>query len=147
MRHLVRATLVVLSMSMSFAVAARSDEAPFTEGSVVHMTFVRTRSGGDEKYMKFLDTTWKSLNEAAKKDGLILSYRVLGAPATNKDDWNLCLVVEYKNMAAMDGLETKYRALMEKQVGSIEKAEEQAGKREEIRDVLGEKLCRELILK
>ena len=147
MRHLMRVTLVVLSMSMSFAVAVQAEDAPYTEGSVVQMTFVRTRSGGDEKYMKFLDTTWKSLNEAAKKDGLILSYRVLGAPAMNRDDWNLCLVVEYKNMAALDGLESKFRALMEKQIGSMEKAEEQAGKREEIRDVLGEKLCREMILK
>ena len=147
MRRVRSTSVLVMCLFVSFAVKTLADEPPYTEGSVTHMTFVRTKSGGEEKYLKFLATQWKSLMEAAKKDGLIISYHVVQAPAANKDDWNLMLSVEYKNMAAFDGLDTKFRALMEKQLGSIEKAEEQAGKREEIREVLGEKLGRELILK
>ena len=126
---------------------ARAEEPPYTEGTVMHMTFVRTKSGGGEQYMKFLATQWKSLNEAAKKDGLVLSYHVIQSEPANKDDWELMLVTEYKNMAALDGLEARFRPLVEKLSGSITKAEEQAGKRGEIREVLGEKLGRELLLK
>lgn len=147
MRHLVRATLVVSLVSMSLAIAAYADELPYTEGSVMDMTFVRVRPGGSEAYMKFLSTHWKDFNDAAKKDGLVLSYHVITAPAANKDDWDMMLVVEYKNMAALDGLEAKMRPLLAKQAGSIDKAEEQATKRGEIREIIGEKLGRELILK
>ncbi len=147
MRRVRSAAVVVLCLFVSLAVKTLADDPPYTEGSVVNVTFVRTKSGGDEKYMKFLATQWKSLMEAAKKDNLILSYRVISAAAATRDDWNLLLMVEYKNMAAFDGLDAKFHGLMEKMFGSMEKAEEQAGKREEIREVLGEKLGRELILK
>jgi hypothetical protein len=147
MRRVRSAAVLIVCLVVGLAGKMLAGEPPYTEGSVMNVTFIRTKSGGDEKYMQFLATQWKSLMEAAKKDGLILSYHVYGAPAANRDDWNLMLTAEYKNMAAFDGLETKFRALMEKQAGSIEKAEEQAGKREEIREVFGEKLLRELILK
>jgi len=147
MRHLVRATLPVLLVSMILAVAVRADEAPYTEGSVMEMTFVRVTPGGDEAYLKYLDAQWKALNEAAKTNGLILSYHIIQTAAANKDDWNMVLVVEYKNMAALDGLETKMRALVEKTFGSIDKAEQQTAKRGEIREIIGEKIGRELILK
>ena len=128
-------------------VTAMADEPPYTEGTVMDMTFVRVKPGGDEQYMKFLATQWKQLNESAKKDGLVLSYHVIQSTAANREDWDLMLVVEYKNMAAFDGLEAKIRPLMEKMAGSITKAEEQAGKRGEIREIVGEKIGRELILK
>jgi hypothetical protein len=141
-----------LSLALALAVVAVvapsvAEETPYTEGTVMHMTFVRTKAGGYDAYMKFLSTQWKGLMEAAKKDGLIVSYRVVGGPARDRQDWDLMLVAEYKNMAALDGLDAKFRALIEKMVGSSAKAEEQAGQREEIREVLGEKLGRELILK
>ena len=129
------------------AVAASADEPPYTEGSVMEMTFVKVKAGGSQEYMKFLATQWKAFNEAAKKEGLIVSYHVISSTAVNRDDWDLVLVVEYKNMAALDGLESKLRPLLEKQAGSMAKAEEQAGKRGEIREIIGSKLGRELLLK
>lgn len=126
---------------------AKAEEPPYTEGTVMDMTFVRVKPGGDEAYMKFLATQWKSLNEAGKKEGLVISYHVIQSAAANKDDWDVLLVTEYKNMATFDGLEAKMRPLMEKMAGSITKAEEQAGKRGEIREILGSKLGRELLLK
>lgn len=145
MRHVLSVGLVLTLASViapSFA-----EEPPYTEGTVMEMTFIRTKPGGEDDYLKFLATTWKSLHEQAKKDGLILSYHVISAPAANKDDWDLLLVVEYKNMAALDGLEDKMRPLIEKMAGSSAKANEAATKRGEVREILGGKLCRELILK
>ena len=145
MKHVLSIALVVTLAALiapSFA-----EEPPYTEGNVMELTFVRTKTGGEDDYLKYLAATWKPLNEAAKKDGLILSYRVIGGNPANKDDWDLVLVVEYKNMAALDGMEEKMRPIMEKMVGSSSKANEAATKRGEIREILGSKLCRELILK
>ncbi len=147
MRFVRTTSLFIACVLAGVAVKTLAEEPPYTHGSVVHMTFVRTKDGGFEQYMKFLDTTWKSLMEASKKDGLITAYRVVAAPASSKDDWDLCLITEFKNMAALDGLDAKERALIEKQVGSMEKAEKEAAKRTEIREIVGEKLGRELILK
>lgn len=124
-----------------------ADETPYTEGPVVNLTFVKVKAGGFDQYMKFLATDWKAFMESCKKEGLLTSYRVISGSAVNRDDWDLMLVAEYKNMAALDGLEAKMRPLLEKQAGSASKAEEQAGKRGEIREIVGEKLTRELILK
>ena len=147
MKSLVRAALLTILIAASVAITARGEDMPYTEGPVVDMTFVRLKSGGEDAYLNFLATQWKATNEAAKKDGLILSYRVVSATAANRDDWDLMLIIEYKNMAALDGLEAKMRPIMEKLAGSIAKANEQATKRDEVREIVGEKIGRELILK
>ena len=147
MKHSVRAVLVTLLMAAAMNFVARAEDVPYTEGSVYYITYIRTKPGGEEAYMKFLATTWKSLQEQSKTEGLILSYKVIGGTPANKDDWDIALVVEFKNMAALDGLEAKERALIEKMAGSSAKVSEAATKRGEIREILGSKLCREIILK
>jgi hypothetical protein len=147
MKNIVCVGLVMCLAQISSGAAFAADEQPYSEGTVMHMTFIRVKPGGDEEYMKFLSTQWKSLCEAEKKEGLILSYHVIEAPAANRDDWDIALVVEFKNMAALDGLDAKVRPLVAKMAGSVAKADEQAGKRGEIREILGEKIGRELILK
>ena len=147
MKNSVRMVLATLVVATVASVVARAEDVPYTEGSVYDITFIRTKPGGEDAYMKFLATTWKSLQEQAKSDGLIVSYKVIGGAAANKDDWNIALVVEFKNMAALDGLEAKARALIEKMAGSSTKANEAAMKRDEIREIIGSKLCREVILK
>ena len=59
---------------------------------------MRVKPGGDEAYIKFLATQWKALNEAGKKDGLVLSYHVIQSAAANKEDWDMMLVTEYKKV-------------------------------------------------
>ena len=120
---------------------------PYTEGSVFEMTFIRILQGGYDAYMKFVQGEWKKVNEAAKQEGLILSYRVGAAPAANKEDWDLVLIIEYKNMAALDGMDEKFRGVSEKVAGSSKEQEKRAEERSKIREVLGTKLVRELILK
>ena len=56
-------------------------------------------------------------------------------------------LTEYKNMAALDGMEEKEYALITRYLGPEEKVKEAVVKRSEIRDILGEKLVREVILK
>jgi len=140
--RLLLASLMILACGV-----ATADDRAYTEGSVLEISYVRTKPGMFDEYMKWVGTQRKAEMEALKKAGVILSYAVYNAMPRTPQEADLILVVEYKNMAALDGLEAKMRPIMEKMVGSITKAEEQAAKRGELREVIGEKLGRELILK
>jgi hypothetical protein len=123
-----------------------AQEAPYTEGNVWGITLVRVKPGMLDDYLKNLIGAWKKENEQAKKEGLVLSYKVIGAPAANKDDWNLMLMVEFKNMAALDEADAKFRAIASK-LATEEEQKKGVHARAEVREIIGDKLGRELVLK
>jgi hypothetical protein len=87
--------------------SAHAEDSPYTLGPVTQVTNVRTVWGKTGEYMKYLGTTWKQEQEAAKKAGIILSYQVfLQNPAT-ADDADIVLAVTMKNWAAFDTLDDK----------------------------------------
>src|SRR5262245_48529834 len=137
------ACLTALVVTTTIApIASAADEAPYTEGSVFNIEFIRVKAGFGDDYLAGLGQTWKKIMDEAKKQGLILSYRVLRTDAANRDDWNLMLMVEYKNQAALDGLEPKMRAIAGSIVGNQDKRREIATKRLEVRENVGGKLAR-----
>jgi len=129
------------------SVAAVAEDHPYTEGAVVSVSGVRTEYGRFDDYMKFLDTTWKQAEEAAKKAGLIVSYQVLQTLPRGPDDPDIYLVVTYKNWAAMDGLRDKTEAILAQVYGSVHAAEQGAVDRGKIRRTLGGQMMQVLELK
>jgi hypothetical protein len=110
------------------------------------MSFIRTEPGRFDDYLKNLNGLWRKANEEAMKQGLVLSYKVVAANAATKDDWDLLLLVEYKNMAAFDGLDAKVRAIVNK-LASEEEQEKGTESRAKMREIIGGKLGRELTFK
>jgi hypothetical protein len=141
--------LLATALLLSFSLPAQSvaQGLPYTEGSVWSVGFVKTKPGMTNDYYKNLAENWQKTNEAAKKEGLVLSYKILSGPAANTEDWDVMLLVEYKNMAALDGMAEKMEALSARMMGSQDQRKVGAIKRNEIRDFLGAKLVREIILK
>ena len=136
-----------LLLSLSLPAQSVAQGLPYTEGSVWSIGFVKTVPGMTNDYYRNLADNWMKMNEAAKKEGLVLSYKVLYGPAANTEDWDIMLMIEYKNMAAMDGMAEKMEALSGKLLGSQDTRRVGAVKRNEIREILGGKLVREIILK
>jgi hypothetical protein len=136
-----------LLLSLSLPAQSVAQGLPYTEGSVWSVGFVKTIPGMTNDYYKNLADNWLKMNEAAKKEGLVLSYKVFYGPAANTEDWDIMLMIEYKNMAAMDGMAEKMEALSGKLLGSQDTRKVGAIKRNEIREILGGKLVREIILK
>ena len=130
----VSAALLVLA---AFTSAAYADGRNFNDGPVVNVAAIRTVDGKFDDYMAWLATTWKKYQEAGKKAGLIISYRVLVAQPRSPHDPDIYLVTEYKNWAALDGLGGKSNALSSQVEGSIEKANETQYERSKIRTILG----------
>ena len=119
---------------------------PFRNGSVWNVAMIRMKPGMETAYFNYLANDWKRNQEAAKKEGLLLSYRVLATEAHGTNDWNLLLMTEYKDLATMEANEDKADALAQKVVGDDQKQMQGYKDRSEIREVLGDRLAREIVL-
>jgi hypothetical protein len=87
--------------------------------------------------MRWLATTYKKQQEAAKAAGLITRYEVLVAQSHNPQDADIILITEFKNWAALDHLGSKLDQVSAKVEGSVDAANKSAADRAKIRTVLG----------
>lgn len=127
--------------------AALADEHPFTEGTVVRVSAIRTEYGKFDEYMKFLATTWKATQEASKKAGYSTGYKVITVEPRGENDADIYLVVYFKNWAALDGATVKGDAIANEVNGSVAAADKGAVDRGKIRRVLGSWTGQQLDLK
>ena len=138
--------LAALSAGIGSLCSAQSD-APYTEGPVWTVTMVKTKTGMTDEYLKELAKTLKTTLEEAKKQNLVLDYKILlGNPATPQD-FNILIMVESKNMAAQDNTREKFDPIARKVVGTTDQQQAMQVKRLDIREIIGTKLMREITLK
>lgn len=145
-KYLILAASVALFTAGAGLCSAQSD-APYTEGSVWNVTMVKTKPGLDDQYLKGLAKTFKGSLDEAKKEKLILSYKILIGGAATASDFNILLMVESKDMAALDNGREKFDPIAKKIEGSVEQQEQTMIKRLDIREIVGDKLMREITLK
>jgi len=126
---------------------ALADGQHFNDGPVVNVSYIRTVDGHFDDYLQWLATTWKRQEDATRKAGLILSYRVMITEPHGPQDPDIVLVVEYKNWAALDGLGGKLDAVSAQVEGSVAKANQGEVERGRIRTVLGSRTYQEALLK
>jgi len=138
-------SLVVLILTLSVVVFAQVSR-PFRNGTVWNVAFIKMKPGMETAYLNYIATDWKRNQEASKKDGLILSYKVLTTEAHGTTDWNIMLMTEYKDMATMEANEAKEDALLQKVIGDDQKQMQGYRERLEIREVMGNRLAREIVL-
>jgi hypothetical protein len=135
------------SASAAGSTTAAQSAAPYTEGGVWQITMVKTKTGMEDDYLKALATIFKSTNDEAKKQGIIKDYKILIGDAATQQDYDILLMIEYPNMAALDGLREKTDPIGAKLVGSEDQQRQLAVKRLEIREIMGGKTMREITLK
>ena len=104
------------------------------------------KPGMETAYMNYLTTDWKKEQEAMKKAGIILSYKVIGSEPHNPADFNLMLMTEYKDLATMEANTQKADDLSQTVSGTDAQQMEGYKRRLDIREVLGNRLSREIIL-
>lgn len=138
-------SLVFLVLIVGVSVFAQMNR-PYRNGTVWNIAFIRIKPGMDTAYLNYLAGPWKANQEAAKKEGLILSYKVISTEGHNPGDWNVMLMTEYKDLATMEANEDKGDALAQKMVGNDDKQMQGYKERSEIREVMGDRLAREIVL-
>jgi hypothetical protein len=133
--------------SMSTSATGRGSNAPYTEGPVWVVTMIKTKAGLGDDYLKSINQTVKPVYDEGKKQKIILDYKILDGDAMGGQDFNILIMVEYPNMAALDGLRDKMDPIVEKIMGSEDQRRATAVKRLDVREILGTKTMREITLK
>jgi hypothetical protein len=134
------------SASAAVTTTAQST-APYTEGTVWQITMVKTKPGMGDDYLKALAKIFKTTNDEAKKQGIITDYKILIGAAATQQDYDMLLMIQYPNMAALDNLREKTDPIASKTIGNDDLQRQLAVKRLEIREIMGDKLMREITLK
>lgn len=137
---------VAIMLIFSGVTMAQSVKRPFHDGTVWDISFIKMKPGMETAYLNYIATDWKKSQEAAKKAGLILSYKVITSEPHNPGDFNIMLMTEYKDLATMEANTQKADDLAQTTVGTDAQQMEGYRKRLEIREVLGGRLSREIIL-
>lgn len=145
---------VVLSIgvaSILLSLGARAqDHRGYANGPVTEVDYIAVHYGHFEEYMAWVTSTWAPTMEAAKKAGLIIDYKVFRASPKSANDPNVYLEITYKNMAAYAGdigdKAADFEAVTETVICSTACQNQARVHRNEIRNVLGTEVIRELVL-
>jgi len=120
----------------------------YTEGPIWRVQLIRVKPTQMDAYLTSLRQSTKPLIEEEKKQGVIMDYKIfLKETKNNPEDWDICVAIEYKNHAAMDGLAAKGEAARDKILGGKQAAQQLGEKRAEIREILSSELLQEVFLK
>jgi hypothetical protein len=120
----------------------------YTEGPVWRVSLIRVKPNRMDEYLTSMQQSTKPFLDEEKRQGLVVEYKVfLKETKSNPQDWDICLAVQYKNYAAMDGLSSKVEGIRDKVLGGKQQAHQLGEKREEIREVISSELLHEVVLK
>jgi hypothetical protein len=137
--------LVAFLLLLAPAVLAQEH---YTEGPVWRVSLVRVKPTQMDAYLTSLQQSSKPLLEQEKRDGTIMDYKLfLKETKHSPEDWDVCLAIEYKNHAAMDGLAAKGEIARDKILGGKQQGQQLSEKRAEIRELISSELLEEIILK
>jgi hypothetical protein len=119
----------------------------YTEGPIWRIQLIRVKPTQMDAYLTSLRQSTKPLIEEEKRQGMIMDYKVfLKETKNNPEDWDICVAIQYKNHAAMDGLAAKGEAVRDKIMGK-QAAQQLGEKRAEIREIVSSELLQEIFLK
>jgi len=120
----------------------------YTEGPVWRVSLIRVKPTQLDAYLTSLRQSSKPLLEEQKRQGTIVDYKFFLKETKNTpEDWDVCLAIQYKNHAALDGLTAKGEALRDKILGGKSQGQQLTEKRAEIREIISSELLQEIILK
>jgi hypothetical protein len=122
-------------------------DQPYQDGPVTMVSSIRTLPGMHDTYLRYLATTYRTNMEAAKKEGIVLDYRVYETTPRSPDEPNVYLTVTYKNMAALDGLDERMEPIMQRSFGDEAARSAAAIDREKMRRQVGQEMIREVVFK
>ena len=143
---LILASLVSVLLLLAVSVYGQVHKY-FTPGTVWGVTTIKIHPGMDQAYLEYLDTQLKKESDISIKNGFMKSYKIL----RGQDDdsgWNMLILREYDSFASLEKNEEKADEVLRQATGiDDQKGMQGYMDRSKIRDVMGTKFMRELILK
>jgi hypothetical protein len=140
-------TLLVIAFTLTLSSTLSAQEKSYKDGSVWQIGFIKVSANMNVEYLNNLKNNWKATHDEAVKQGLIVSYKILQGTAANPEDWDIMLMTEFKNLAAMEGSEDKWEAISKKVIGGEDAMKKLNESRVSMRTIYGGKLLKEVIYK
>jgi hypothetical protein len=146
MKTYLRAAALAAGLTLCAAgmAQAQTAERVYDNGPVWVISYVETKTGMFDDYMAYLSTKWRETNEADKKAGYVLDYKVLSLDSPRDNEPDVILMVEYKNMAAFDRPLAESEATSAKAFGSVVKSNQAFASRNAMRTNRGGVTAREI---
>lgn len=144
-KSLIASALALATATVPATVVAQASN--YSYGTVWEVTRVKVLPGQFENYMDYLAGRWKKIQEFGKKEGVVVSYRVLGVNNARHGEPNLVLLTEYRDYltnAQRKAYEDKLNAFLSETNRAAEKA---GGERVAMREQMGSIEYQELVLK
>lgn len=131
-------------LSFTAALPASADTGT-KNGHVWDVWYARVDEARFDEYLKYLSKIYRHELDGWKKSGLIISYKIITSPAASPDDWNLAILLELENMAALDIPNEKWDAIEKKAIENIEGVDKTKAGRLAMRRVIGKRHVREVL--
>jgi hypothetical protein len=144
--HRIVQSLVFVSLFAVSTAAHAQVGVTYDDGPVTQVTYLKIEYGYFNTYVDWLNSTWKPLNEAKMKAGMIIDYKVYTATPRRPEEPNVIFMITYRNMAAFDR-RVEEDAVGLEVIGSAEDQDKARIDRSMYRKRLGTELIREVILR
>lgn len=144
--------MLLLCVSVYTQIVVKKDKDGFLEGrnfrdgSVWVMTYIRTHSGQDLAYLNALQDVWKKQMDELKKQGVILSYKALQTNAARIEDYNVLLMLEYKDIRTWETNAEKQAVILQG-IARENSASWQILQDDKVREFYGNNMGREIVFK
>jgi hypothetical protein len=112
-----RIKMISVLLTMAFgSTVAFADLEPWKDytvsDAVWSVTTVKVHSNMGDAYLEGLKQTWVASNEVAKKLGQIEDYKIYRSDLLESGDFNVMLVVKFKNNEMLPPNKARYEAFM-----------------------------------
>ncbi|MGB8326622.1 MAG: hypothetical protein WCE48_03485 [Steroidobacteraceae bacterium] len=148
MRYNVALLILAAAFGSTMAYADLEPWKDYTESEAVwQVTTIKVHANMGDAYLEGLQKTWVASNEVAKSLGQIEDYHIYRSDLPASGDFNLLLVIKYKNTdAALSPNKARYEAFMKKWGEERNKQTTAIAQKEypTMRDITGDYLVREV---
>jgi hypothetical protein len=105
MRRTAIAFTILITIFILWIIDGSAQQRP----TIWAMDFVKTKDGHFDDYLKFNEANWRKARDEMKKQGTVLSYKVLTMPSAAQDEWDVLLMTEYADMKMYEAREKSYQ--------------------------------------
>jgi hypothetical protein len=107
---------VVVAAAVALATVAQADLSPWKDyqvsDAVWQVTTVKVDAGMGDAYLEGLKKTWVATMELQKKLGYVEDFKIFRSDLFMSGDFNMMLVVKFKNTADLAPNKARYEAFM-----------------------------------
>jgi hypothetical protein len=142
-----RKSAVGLVIFLAFIFPATAQELSYTPGTVWNISNIQVEPGQTQRYLDYLASDWKKINEFGKKEGYVVSYHVFQVNNARNGEPDLILAVEYKDYYTNAQQLAQQKSLEAFLASDARKMENKSGERKTMRKLVGSMELQELNLK